>query len=81
LDGWAVGDVIASTADGFAPGDAVLHYLGWRDIARVPVSGPAWTAPRRVDPARDPSAYLGGKGFGFVRLQQLATEHLLGARG
>jgi xylose isomerase len=28
----------------------------------------------------DPSAYLGGKGFGFVRLQQLATEHLLGAR-
>ena len=25
-------------------------------------------------------AYLGGKGGGFVRLQQLATEHLLGAR-
>jgi len=24
--------------------------------------------------------YLGGKGGGFVRLQQLATEHLLGAR-
>lgn len=29
----------------------------------------------------DTSVYLGGKGFGFVRLQQLATEHLLGARG
>jgi xylose isomerase len=28
----------------------------------------------------DTSAYLNGKGFGFVRLQQLATEHLLGAR-
>ncbi|HEY8590875.1 MAG TPA: xylose isomerase, partial [Naasia sp.] len=28
----------------------------------------------------DASAYLNGKGFGFVRLQQLATEHLLGAR-
>jgi xylose isomerase len=28
----------------------------------------------------DPTPYLGGKGFGFVRLQQLATEHLLGAR-
>jgi xylose isomerase len=28
----------------------------------------------------DASAYLGGKGFGFVRLQQLVTEHLLGAR-
>jgi len=26
-------------------------------------------------------AYFNGKGFGFVRLQQLATEHLLGARG
>jgi xylose isomerase len=28
----------------------------------------------------DPSAYFGGKGFGFVRLQQLALEHLIGAR-
>ena len=28
----------------------------------------------------DASVYLGGKGGGFVRLQQLATEHLLGAR-
>ena len=28
----------------------------------------------------DPHPYFGGKGFGFVRLQQLATLHLLGAR-
>jgi len=28
----------------------------------------------------DHGAYYNGKGFGFVRLQQLATEHLLGAR-
>ena len=28
----------------------------------------------------DPSPYFNGKGFGFVRLQQLATEHLLGFR-
>ena len=28
----------------------------------------------------DAAGYLGGHGFGFVRLQQLATEHLLGAR-
>ncbi|MCU1445539.1 xylose isomerase [Cryobacterium sp.] len=27
-----------------------------------------------------PEKYFGGKGFGFVRLQQLALEHLLGAR-
>lgn len=29
----------------------------------------------------DSDAYFGGKGFGFVRLNQLALEHLLGARG
>jgi len=28
----------------------------------------------------DAKAYFGAKGYGFVRLQQLATEHLLGAR-
>jgi xylose isomerase len=28
----------------------------------------------------DTDAYLGGKGGGFVQLQQLATEHLMGAR-
>ncbi len=28
----------------------------------------------------DASEYFGGKGFGFVRLQQLALEHLIGAR-
>jgi xylose isomerase len=28
----------------------------------------------------DADAYFGGKGFGFVRLQQLALEHLIGAR-
>jgi len=29
----------------------------------------------------DADVYFNGKGFGFVRLQQLATEHLMGARG
>ena len=28
----------------------------------------------------DSGAYFGGKGFGFVRLNQLALEHILGAR-
>jgi len=28
----------------------------------------------------DAGAYFGARGFGFVRLQQLATEHLMGAR-
>src|SRR5699024_5512360 len=29
----------------------------------------------------DANAYFNGKGFGFVRLQQLTIEHLMGARG
>ena len=28
----------------------------------------------------DPAPYFGGKSFGFVHLQQLAVEHLIGAR-
>lgn len=28
----------------------------------------------------EPGAYFGGRGFGFVRLNQLAIEHLMGAR-
>jgi xylose isomerase len=28
----------------------------------------------------DADSYYNGRGFGFVRLQQLALEHLLGAR-
>lgn len=37
-------------------------------------------ADRASFEAFDHGAYFGGRGFGFVRLQQLATEHLLGAR-
>jgi xylose isomerase len=29
----------------------------------------------------DADSYFGARGYGFVRLQQLALEHLLGARG
>ena len=28
----------------------------------------------------EPQSYFGAKGFGFVHLQQLALEHLMGAR-
>jgi xylose isomerase len=38
-------------------------------------------AVKSADEEFDTDAYFNGKGFGFVRLQQLATEHLLGARG
>ncbi|MCI0383294.1 NADP-dependent oxidoreductase [Streptomyces sp. CNQ085] len=35
MDGGAVGVVIASEAEGFAPGDHVLHGLGWREYATL----------------------------------------------
>jgi hypothetical protein len=36
LEGGAVGRVVESKADGFAPGDLVMHMGGWRDEAVVP---------------------------------------------
>ncbi|HEY9499623.1 MAG TPA: xylose isomerase [Terrimesophilobacter sp.] len=58
--------------------------------ARVPeLSVPTLTAGESYDDLLadrsafedfDTDVYFGGKGFGFVRLQQLATEHLMGAR-
>jgi len=35
MQGGAVGEVVESTADGFAVGDHVLHMMGWRDEAVV----------------------------------------------
>ncbi|GAB3811044.1 NADP-dependent oxidoreductase [Micromonospora zhanjiangensis] len=59
LDGGAVGEVVASEADGVKPGDLVLHGLGWRDYAVLDA-----TAARVVDPAQAPAtAYLGALGL------------------
>jgi NADPH-dependent curcumin reductase CurA len=55
LTGAAVGEVVASAADGFAEGDVVEHALGWREYAVVGARG-----VRRVDTSVAPaSAYLG----------------------
>ncbi|SBT44616.1 NADP-dependent oxidoreductase [Micromonospora auratinigra] len=54
LDGGALGEVVASEAEGFTPGDTVLHGLGWREYALVDAKG-----ARKVDPSLAPvSAYL-----------------------
>ncbi|MFE9652158.1 NADP-dependent oxidoreductase [Micromonospora sp. NPDC006431] len=59
LDGGAVGEVVASEADGFAPGDTVLHGLGWREYALVDAK-----VARQVDPNLAPlSVYLGVLGM------------------
>ena len=38
MDGGAVGEVVESKADGFAPGDLVMHFAGWRDEAVLEAS-------------------------------------------
>ncbi|MEU1283700.1 NADP-dependent oxidoreductase [Kitasatospora sp. NPDC005856] len=59
MDGGAVGYVVASGAEGFAPGDAVLHGLGWREYATLDAAHAV-----KVDPAVAPlSAYLGVLGM------------------
>ncbi|MGW4358511.1 NADP-dependent oxidoreductase [Streptomyces californicus] len=59
MDGGAVGEVVASNAEGFAVGDHVLHGLGWREIADMPAKHAV-----KVDPDVAPlSAYLGVLGM------------------
>jgi NADPH-dependent curcumin reductase CurA len=55
MEGGAVGEVIESKADGFAPGDLVMHMGGWRDEALVPAQ-----AARKVPPlGATPEMFLG----------------------
>ncbi|MFI5934434.1 NADP-dependent oxidoreductase [Actinoplanes sp. NPDC051494] len=55
LEGGAVGEVVASGADGFRAGDHVLHGLGWREYALLDARGAT-----KVDTGVAPlGAYLG----------------------
>ncbi|MDX6330760.1 MAG: hypothetical protein QOI83_3143 [Streptomycetaceae bacterium] len=59
MQGGAVGQVVASNAEGFAVGDHVLHSFGWREYAVVDAKQAV-----RVDPEQAPlSAYLGVLGM------------------
>ncbi len=59
MDGGAVGEVVASNAEGFAVGDHVLHGLGWREYAELDAKHAT-----KVDASLAPlSAYLGVLGM------------------
>jgi NADPH-dependent curcumin reductase CurA len=59
LEGGAVGEVVASGAEGFAAGDVVVHQLGWREHAVLDAAH-----ARKVDAGGLPeSAFLGVLGM------------------
>jgi NADPH-dependent curcumin reductase CurA len=59
LEGGAVGEVVASEAEGYAPGDVVVHQLGWREHALLEAKH-----ARKVDAGGLPeSAFLGVLGM------------------
>ena len=59
MEGGAVGEVVASNFPGLAPGDTVLHGLGWREYAVLDGKRAA-----KVDPSLAPvGAYLGVLGM------------------
>ena len=60
LQGGAVGEVTESRSPGFAPGDRVLHMLGWRDEAVLPARHAQKIS---VADGLSPSVYLGVLGM------------------
>ncbi|MEU9207952.1 NADP-dependent oxidoreductase [Streptomyces sp. NPDC048415] len=69
MQGGAVGEVVASNAEGIEVGDHVLHFLGWREYAVVDAKqavkvGPADVPSLKADPEAVPlSTYLGVLGM------------------
>lgn len=62
LQGGAVGEVVASNADGFAPGDMVLSMAGWREAF---TARPENVLMQKIDPPEGvpPQAFLGVAGM------------------
>ena len=55
MEGGAIGEVVESRAEGFAPGDLVQHMAGWRDEALVS----ARAANKLPDLGAEPQQFLG----------------------
>jgi NADPH-dependent curcumin reductase CurA len=62
LSGGAVGEVIESKAEGFAPGDHILHMMGWRDEAVVD-TGAGPMAPQKLPAGMEPKLFLHSLGL------------------
>jgi NADPH-dependent curcumin reductase CurA len=60
MEGGAIGEVVESNADGFTPGDLVVHMAGWRDEAVLPAKA-LQKAP--AVPGVEPQAFLGVLGM------------------
>jgi NADPH-dependent curcumin reductase CurA len=58
MDGGAIGEVVESKAEDFAPGDLVSHFAGWRDEAVVPAKG----LIKLPDLGAQPQDFLGNLG-------------------
>jgi NADPH-dependent curcumin reductase CurA len=84
MHGRAVGRVVASSGDGLAPGDHVVHNLGWREYAVVDAA-----QATRVEPELAPlPAYLGvlgGTGLtayaGLLRTAELRSGDIVFVSG
>ena len=75
LQGGAVGEVVASNAEGFKPGDLVSTMLGWREAF---TAAPAAAALQKIDPhGLPPQASLGVAGMpgltAYVGLLKIAA--------
>jgi NADPH-dependent curcumin reductase CurA len=55
MEGTAIGEVVESKAEGFAPGDLVLHMAGWRDEAVIGTKG----VMKLPDVGAPPQTFLG----------------------
>jgi NADPH-dependent curcumin reductase CurA len=77
LEGAGVGEVIESRADGFAPGDWVGHYAGWREES-VLTPMTCWKLPEAGIPEQSYIGLLGHTGatayFGLRSTQPKAGE-------
>jgi hypothetical protein len=65
LQGWAVGEVVESRVEQFAPGDHVMHQLGWREYALLSPDGRGTEPPVRIEVGGQTQdrAYLGPLGW------------------